>query len=104
MQHDDLKGDVPYPADRRKPVSVVERVTVDFVEILRFLRSRGYGINTIALHANVPRTSVRDWGEGTTPSHPQGERIIRFWCEITGNTRDALPIKREGSTLTVSRF
>lgn len=85
-------------------MNVAERVIVDFVEILKFLRSRGYGINTIAMYANVSRTSVRDYGEGTTPLHPQGERIIRFWCEITGNPRDAVPTKREGATLTVSRF
>lgn len=99
MMADDLKR---YAPDVNKPV--VERVTVDFVEILKFLRSRGYGVNTIAMHANVPRSSVRDYCDGTTPSHPQGERIIRFWCEITGNNRGAVPVRREGAVLTASRF
>jgi len=103
MQPDQLKN-VSYPADRRKPVTLAERVTVDFVEILRFLRSRGYGINTIAMYVSVSRTSVRDYGKGATPSHPQGERIIKFWCEITGNSRDVVPTKREGATLTVSHL
>lgn len=85
-------------------IAVVERVTVDFVEILGFLASRGFGQNAIAMHTNVPRSSVRDYIHGTTPSHPQGERIIRFWCEISGKDRHAVPVKRDGSTITVSRF
>jgi hypothetical protein len=100
MQGDDLKGN-----DRRKPVvNVAERITVDFVEMLTCLRSRGHGVSMISLHANIPRTSVRDYCDGATPSHPHGERIIRFWCEITGNSREAAPTKRQRERLTASHF
>jgi hypothetical protein len=104
MHPDDLKN-VPYPADRRKSsVAVVAHRNVDFVELLKFLLARGYGTNAIAMYADVSRSSVRNYIDGTTPLHPQGERMIRLWCEITGNSRDAVPTKREGSQLTVSRF
>lgn len=94
----------PGQIERRKPVlRVAELLTIDFAALLRFLLSRGYNAGAIAMHANISRTSVRNYVEGTTPLHPHGERLIKLWCEITGNKRDAVPMKREGMTLTVSR-
>jgi hypothetical protein len=100
MQDEDRKVD----AQRNTVVNVAERIAVDFVQILAYLRSRGHGISAISLHANIPRTSVRDYCEGSTPSHPHGERIIQFWCKTTGNPRDAAPTKRQRERLTASHF
>jgi hypothetical protein len=86
------KGRVPYPADRRKP-AVIEFV-VDFAVMLASLRRSGYGINRIAALADVSRTAVRNYCVDTTPLHPQGERIIRTWCELSGSPREAVPMRR----------
>lgn len=105
MHPDDPKFGAAYPADRRKPIlRVAELIAIDFPALLRFLQSRGYNAGSIAMYANISRTSVRNYIDGnTTPLHPHGERLIKLWCEITGNPRDAAPTKREGMTLSVSR-
>jgi hypothetical protein len=81
----------PYQSDRRKPAVTAPQPVVDFASMLCGLRRSGYGINTIATRADVPRTTVRDYCDGATPSHPNGERIIQVWCAISGRSRDALP-------------
>ena len=82
-----------------------ERTVVDFCRLLLFLRSRGYGIDSIALHANLSRSAVRNYLAGNTmPLHPHGERLIRFWCQISGHHRDLVPTKPELPTVSTSRF
>jgi hypothetical protein len=88
------KGRIPYPADRRKPPAPTVELVVDFAGMLLGLRRNGYGINRIAALADLSRTSVRNYCVDTMPLHPHGERLIRFWCEVTGNPRAAVPMRR----------
>jgi hypothetical protein len=94
----------PSPDARKSAVKIEEHAVVDFGRLLLFLRSRGHGIDSIALYAKLSRTAVRNYLEGTTPLHPHGERLIRFWCEISGNTRDLVPTKSDLPTVSTSRF
>lgn len=64
---------------------------VDFQRMIRTLCVLRMSVHEIALHANIPRTSIRDYQNGTQPLHMNGERLIRLWCEKTGNHRDQVP-------------
>jgi hypothetical protein len=89
------KGRIPYTADRRKPLAPTVELVVDFAGMLLGLRRSGYRINAIAIQASVSRTSLRNYLAGDTmPLHPHGERLIMFWCEVTGSPRDAVPMRR----------
>jgi hypothetical protein len=86
-------------------VKIEERTVVDFCQLLLFLRSRGYGIDSIALHTNLSRSAVRNYLTGNTmPLHPHGERLIQFWCHISGHPRDRVPTKPDLTTVSTSRF
>lgn len=88
------KGRIPYPADRRKPPAPTVELVVDFAGMLTSLRRSGYGINSIAALADVSRTAVRNYCVDTTPGHPQGDRLIRAWCKLSGSPREAVPMRR----------
>lgn len=66
---------------------------VDFQRVLRALCVMGLNLNAVSLHANIARTSLRDYQNGTQPLHASGERLIILWCEMTGNHRDQVPRK-----------
>jgi transcriptional regulator with XRE-family HTH domain len=79
--------------------------TVDFARIVRLLmNAAGMSRHEIALHANVPRTSLFNYEQGVMPLHPAGERLIELWCGKMQRTRDDLPKKFESPTPNGSRF
>jgi hypothetical protein len=77
-----------------KPAVTTSELVVDFAGMLASLRRIGYGINRIATRAHVSRTAVRNYCVDTTPLHPQGERLIQAWCELSGSPREAVPMRR----------
>jgi hypothetical protein len=42
----------------------------------------------------TPRGTLRGWLDGSEPRHNDGERIIVFWCRLTGKARTFLPVDR----------
>jgi hypothetical protein len=74
---------------------------VDFQRIIRQLCVMPMSVYEIALHANVARTCIRDYQNGTQPMHLNGERLIKLWCDKTGNHRDQVP--RRFADLAVKR-
>lgn len=64
---------------------------VDFRKLLRQLRIMGLNLNAVGMHANIARTSLRDYEAGTQPLHSAGERLIELWCHMSGNHRDQVP-------------
>lgn len=98
-----LRGKVGYAADRRKPsVVIVEHVTVDFPVMLRYLRTCGYGINAVSLYANLSRSAVRNYLAGSQPLHSHGERLIKFYCAVSGVGRESIPVTRDLPTVSGS--
>lgn len=76
-----------------EPSSAIRIQPVDFKRVLKDIRDeRKLDLNAVALHANIPRTTLRDYTEGNTqPLHTNGERLIALWCQVTGNHRDQVP-------------
>jgi hypothetical protein len=89
------QGSTSTPADRPKPAATTPERAVDFSALLFDLRRGGYGVEAIAMHANLSRSAIRNYCAGnTTPLHPHGERLIAVWCELSGSPRDAVPMAR----------
>lgn len=78
--------------------------TVDFARMLSQLRTLGRDVPEIAMHANVSVSAVRNYAAGTQPLHSNGERLIAFWCEVTGSKRQDCPTIRDMPTVSRSRF
>lgn len=78
--------------------------TIDFARLLRQIRNLGYDVKQIAMRANLSETAIRNYVSGTMPLHPNGERIIAFWCSVTSQTRAECPTVREMPTVSRSRF
>lgn len=70
---------------------------VDFQRVIRTLCVMGMTTYEIALHGNVARTCIRDYQNGTQPMHLNGERLIKLWCDKTGNHRDQVPRTAAGA-------
>jgi hypothetical protein len=66
---------------------------VDFKALIWSLQIRGFTIAALAMHANVPRSSMRDYGHGTIVPHHIGERLIALWQQITGQPKAKIPLK-----------
>jgi len=43
----------------------------------------------------VSRGTMRGWMEGSRPKHDEGERLIAYWCRLTGKTRTFVPLERQ---------
>lgn len=65
---------------------------IDFKRLLADVLECGQlSRGALAMHANIPRSSLFNYENGVTPLHPVGERLIEIWCESFGMTRDKLP-------------
>lgn len=72
---------------------------IDFQSVLRRLRKE-LSRNAIAMHASIPRSSLFNYENGTTPLHPVGERLLDMWCEMTKLPRSMAP---QQVVMTVSK-
>lgn len=43
---------------------------------------------------DYPRGTVRNWQDGSEPKHFDGERILAYWCRLTGKARTFVPVDR----------
>lgn len=64
---------------------------VDWFRVIVDLERSGYKQRDIALSVNAPRTTLLGWRQGAAPKWNEGERLIAFWCRVTGKERDLLP-------------
>jgi hypothetical protein len=78
--------------DRLKPAFAKNRAAVDFKTLISDLSSSGYGLDAIAMHANLPCYLLRDhWSGGRAMLHEHGERLVEFWVEVSGKPRELAP-------------
>lgn len=42
----------------------------------------------------APRGTLRGWIDGSEPKHSDGERILAYWCRLTGKARTFAPVDR----------
>lgn len=65
---------------------------IDWALLLEELRLSSLTFRDIATAVDVNHTSLIKYSQqATSPSHATGERLIAFWMQTTGKTRDQLP-------------
>lgn len=67
------------------------RRRVDWFHILDDLKRRGFSLYALEAHIGIPKSSLIRYKEGSEPSHETGEKLIGFWCQVTGSNRDSIP-------------
>ena len=74
------------------------RQVVDFEGMLDQLRRMGFTMAAIERCTEIPRTSLLNYlVNGATPLHPSGERLVEFYCRVTGTEREALKMGIAGA-------
>ena len=76
-------------------LAVAELSVYWFMLITSILRA-GYSIQSTAEVIGVPRSTLIGWKQGAEPRYTEGERLVSFWCQITGNDRSRLPMVAKG--------
>lgn len=64
---------------------------VDWFRILDDLKRQGFSLYALEATIAIPKSSLIRYKEGTEPSHQYGEKLIGFWCQVTGNERTEIP-------------
>jgi hypothetical protein len=64
----------------------------DWFQVITDLGRRGIPVQVVSLEINIPRTTILGWKQGSEPKHHDGERLILFWCQVTGKERESLPV------------
>ncbi|OWY35287.1 hypothetical protein [Herbaspirillum aquaticum] len=73
-------------------VKVPVLAPIDWFQLLLDIQRRGYTLQTLAAAVDIPRTTLIGWRDlDATPRHPDGERVIALWCQVTGQNRDQIP-------------
>lgn len=71
-------------------------VRVDWFQVITGVMRCGYSIQSAAEAISVPRSTLIGWKQGAEPRYTEGERLVSFWCQITGNDRARLPMVAVG--------
>lgn len=79
------------PARPQGTMNVRDELRVNWFLVIVDMSRRGYSDTAIADAIGTPRSTVRGWKQGAEPRHADGERMILFWCQVTGMGRDTLP-------------
>lgn len=70
----------------------------DWFRILADLLRSGKPHRAVARETEIPVSTLRGWWLGNSePLHENGERLIEYWCSVTGNGRDSAPRRRRYS-------
>ena len=68
----------------------------DFEGMLDALRRAGFTWPAIERETGIPVTTLKDYLlNGATPLHPNGEKLIGFYCRATSTARDDVPTCRK---------
>lgn len=65
---------------------------VDWFKVITGILRAGYSIQSIGETIGIPRSTLIGWKQGAEPRYTEGERLVSFWCQITGNDRTRLPM------------
>lgn len=69
---------------------------VDWFKVITQICRAGHSANAIADAICVARTTLLGWKQGAEPRYGEGERLVMFWCHVTGQGRDDLPMVGTG--------
>jgi hypothetical protein len=66
---------------------------VNWSRILDEVRGAGYTIREIAQYTQIPRTTLLGYQNlCAEPRHSSGDRLLRFWAQVTGKDASAAPM------------
>lgn len=75
-------------------LAVLPDLCVDWKEVFLQLQREGYSTPAIEHFTGVKRSTFMGWKNlDAQPRHHDGERMIAFWSQATGRSRDQLPMK-----------
>lgn len=63
----------------------------DWFIIISDLKKK-YTLLQLEEKTNIPYTTIHNWKQGGEPKHSKGEKLISLWCEVTGKSRNELPV------------
>ena len=69
---------------------------VDWFKVITNLSRAGYSPHTVSDAIGVARTTLIGWKQGAEPRYTEGERLVSFWCQVTGRDRKSLPMVAVG--------
>lgn len=68
---------------------------VDWEAIFDQLRRGGITTTALARELSIPRTTLLDYANhGMRPKYEEGERIIRYWANLTNSTIAQVPYQQ----------
>lgn len=68
------------------------RYVTDWSSIIEGLRRQGLSFSHLEQCTGIARASLVRYRDGGTPKHPDGERILGFWCEFMNRQREHAPL------------
>lgn len=72
-------------------MQAAQELRIDWFQVITGLNRAGYSPQSVADAIGVARTTLLGWKQGAEPRYSEGERLVVFWCQITGNERCRLP-------------
>ena len=69
---------------------------VDWFRILDDLKRLGFSLYALEAQVSIPKSTLIRYKDGTEPSYQNGEKLVSFWCQVTGSGRDAIPTETVG--------
>ena len=79
------------PIRERASTRPPKRRAIDFSKLLSELARGGYGVDQIAMAANLPKSMLDNYLRGCAPLHEHGERLLDVWGEVSGKARECAP-------------
>jgi hypothetical protein len=79
------------PIRERASTRPAKRRAIDFEKVLLDLSRGGYGVDDIAMKANLPASQLKNYLRGCAPLHEHGERLLDVWGEVSGKARELAP-------------
>lgn len=71
-------------------------IRIDWFQVFVDLGRLGFSAQGVAEAIRVPKSTLLGWKQGAEPKHGDGEKLIAFWCQASGNDRGSLPLVSGG--------
>lgn len=65
---------------------------IDWFRVITTVLRSGYSIQALADEIGIARTTLIGWRQGAEPRYSEGERLVLLWGQVTGESRDKLPM------------
>lgn len=73
-------------------MSRADDLRVDWFHILDDLKRRGFSLYALEAQIAIPKSTLINYKQGSEPNHMTGERLIGFWCQAMGRSRELVPM------------